>query len=59
MTGNSATIKPWRDLTITDDYMFKAVMKHPRICKRLIEKILNIKISHIYYLEYEKTLNPK
>lgn len=27
MTGKIAITKPWMDLTITDDYMFKAVMK--------------------------------
>ena len=30
-------IKPWEELTITDDYMFKLVMRHPKICKRLID----------------------
>lgn len=49
-------IKPWEELTIVDDYMFKLVMRHPHICKRLIEKILNIKINRINYLEDEKTL---
>lgn len=58
MTVKTVTTKPWKDLTIADDYMFKAVMKHPRICKRLIEKILDIKINRIDYLEYEKALNP-
>ena len=48
--------KAWEDLTITDDYMFKLVMKHERFCKRLIEKILKIKISHIEYLDDEKSL---
>lgn len=57
MTTTKHTIKPWEALTITDDYMFKLVMKHPRICQRLIEKILNIKIKHIKYLETEKTLD--
>jgi predicted transposase/invertase (TIGR01784 family) len=49
-------IKPWEELTITDDYMFKLVMRHPKICKRLIEKILHIKIKHIDYLDDEKSL---
>lgn len=48
--------KAWEDLTITDDYMFKLVMKHERFCKRLIEKILKIKIRHIEYLDDEKSL---
>ena len=56
MGKSQRTIKPWEELTIADDYMFKLVMRHPRICQRLIEKILNIKINHIKYLETEKTL---
>jgi len=52
-------IKPWEDLTITDDYMFKLVMRHKRFCKRLIEKILNIKIREINYLEEEKSFKFK
>ena len=55
-SGKQTAIKPWEDLTIADDYMFKLVMRHPNICKRLIEKILNIKIKHIDYLDDEKSL---
>ena len=54
--GKQTAIKPWEVLTIADDYMFKLVMRHPNICKRLIEKILNIKIKHINYLDDEKSL---
>ena len=47
--------KSWQELTITDDYMFKLVMSYPAICKHLIERVLNIKIREIKYLEREKT----
>lgn len=56
MSNTKKHIKPWEELTIADDYMFKLVMRHPHICKRLIEKILKIKIKHITYLDDEKTL---
>lgn len=56
MAVKVATVKPWEELTIADDYMFKLVMRHPNICKRLIEKILNIRIKHIDYLDDEKSL---
>ena len=56
MSGKTHQIKPWEELTIADDYMFKLVMRHPHICKRLIERILDIKIKRINYLEDEKTL---
>lgn len=49
-------IKPWEDLTIQDDYMFKLVMRRERICKKVLEKILKIKIRAIKYLENEKTI---
>lgn len=47
--------KRWQDLTITDDYMFKLVMSYPHICKHLIERVLNIKIRELKYLENEKS----
>lgn len=49
-------IKPWEELTIQDDYMFKLVMSRKRICKKMLEKILKIKIHDIKYLEEEKTI---
>lgn len=56
MANKRPIIKPWEELTISDDYMFKLVMRHKRFCKKLIEKILNIKIERIVYLEDEKSL---
>ena len=29
-------IKPWEDLTIQDDYMFKLIMSRKRICKKML-----------------------
>ena len=48
--------KTWEELDITDDYLFKLVMKHKHICKRMIEKILQIRIRDLRYIEEEKTL---
>ena len=52
-------IKPWEELTIQDDYMFKLVMRSKRICKTMIEKILRIKLTDIRYIEEEKTVKPR
>ncbi len=52
-------IKPWEDLTIQDDYMFKLVMRRKHICKTMIEKILQIKLTNIRYIDEEKTVKPK
>lgn len=48
-------IKPWEELTIKDDYMFKKVMSYKRLCKRMLEKLLKIEINDIKYVEGEKT----
>ncbi|MBP3723510.1 MAG: Rpn family recombination-promoting nuclease/putative transposase, partial [Selenomonadaceae bacterium] len=48
-------IKPWEELTIKDDYMFKKVMSYKRLCKRMLEKLLKIEINDIKYVEEEKT----
>ena len=52
----SLKIKPWEELTITDDYMFKAVMSRKRLCKKLIERILQIPVRDIRYMEEEKVI---
>ena len=49
-------IKPWEELTIRDDYMFKLVMKSRRICKKMLEGTLRIRIAKIRYLETEKSI---
>ena len=38
-------IKEWEELTICDNFLFQKVMQNPRLCKRLIEKLLRIKIK--------------
>ena len=52
----SYQIKPWQDLTICDDYMFKLIMRRKRICKRMLEKILQVPIRDITYPEEEKNM---
>ncbi len=37
--------------TLSNKYMFSAVMRNPRICKAVLERILNIEIEKIDYLE--------
>ena len=49
-------IKPWEELTIRDDYMFKLVMRRKHICKKMLELILQINIRDIRYIEEEKNL---
>ena len=48
-------IKTWEELTIQDNFLFQKVMQNKRICKHLIELILQIKIKDISFPETEKT----
>ncbi len=49
-------IKPWEELTIQDDYMFKLIMRRKHICRRMLEKILRVSIRDIRYHEEEKAM---
>lgn len=50
-------IKAWDELTICDNFLFLKVMQNKRICKRLIEKILGIRIHRISYPVTEKSID--
>ncbi len=52
-------IKPWEELTIRDDYMFKLIMSRKPICKSMLECTLGMKIRDIVYLEAEKTMTAR
>ncbi len=52
-------IKPWEELTIQDDYMFKLVMNIKHICLKLLQNILGISIKDIKYLETEKAMDAR
>ena len=47
--------KPFEQLTITDDYMFKMVMRNPARVKPLLEMVLKKRIRKIVIVETEKT----
>ena len=46
------------NLTIQSDFIFKKVMSRKRICKHLLEELLQIEIADINYIEAEKTIYP-
>ena len=52
-------IKPWEDLTIQDDYMFKLIMNIKPICLKLLQGILRMEIKDIHYLETEKSMDAR
>ena len=49
----------WKKATISNNFMFRLVMEKQELCKPLIERILDIKINKIVYLEPEKNLEAK
>ena len=51
-----ARIKEWEELTICDNFLFQKVMQNKRICKRLIQKLLNIQVKNIIYPVAEKSI---
>ncbi|MBR1479072.1 MAG: Rpn family recombination-promoting nuclease/putative transposase [Lachnospiraceae bacterium] len=60
MSGNNKTRKtpvkkPFEELTITDNYMFQAVMRDPNHVKPLLEMIIGKEIREIVIVETEKT----
>ncbi len=50
--------KPVDQLVYADDFMFGAVMSDPKICKGVLELLLQVKIDHIEYPELQKSMNP-
>ncbi len=52
-------IKALEELTITDDFMFGAVMSDPEYCKPLLEMVLGVKIRKIEYPEAQKSISER
>lgn len=50
--------KPVEELVFSDDFMFGAVMRDPKICKGVLERLLQVNIDHIEYPELQKAISP-
>ena len=50
-------MKAWEKLEIKDDFMFAKVMRDKRLCKKLLERLLQTKIRDIVYLDEQKTID--
>ena len=48
--------KSFDDLSIQDNFIFEKVMREKSICKELLERLLEISILDIAYIETEKTM---
>ena len=51
------SMKPWKDVTLTDDYLFSQIMKDEDFCKLFLEMLMGIKITKVLYLEAQKEVN--
>ncbi len=47
----------YSELGFTNDFMFAKVMRNRKLCKQLLEVILNVKIERIDYPEEQKTID--
>ena len=51
--------KDFKELNLTDNFLFLKVMQDPELCKKLLEIILDVEIERLEYSEKEKTLDEK
>lgn len=49
--------KNWDRLGLSNDFLFSKVMRNPRLCKKMLELILDIRIDHIEYPEPQKSID--
>ena len=47
----------WEEIGISNDFLFGRVMQNPKLCKKLLETILEIEIERIEYPEGQKAIN--
>ncbi len=52
------TAKKYEELTIIDDFMFGKVMRDPERCRKLLEIILDIRISEIVFIDDQESITP-
>lgn len=50
-------IESWEELQIKNDFLFAKVMRDKKICMKLLETLLQIKIKDIVYLEQDKKID--
>ena len=47
----------WKNLRISNDFMFAKVMRNPELCKGMLERLLDIQIDYIEYPEEQKVID--
>ena len=60
MIDEQEILKKFESLTIRDNFIFTRTMEmYPNLCQRLLEEILQVKISSIEYIEREKSIESR
>ena len=57
--GEEKPYKDFKELDLTNNFLFLKVMQDPELCRKLLEIILDVEIERIEYSEKEKTLDEK
>ena len=50
-------LEAWNNLSIRDNFIFQRVMQNKKLCKWLLERILNVRIRDIHYPDTEKSID--
>ena len=50
-------LEAWNKLSIRDNFIFQRVMQNEKLCKWLLERILNVRIRDIHYPDTEKSID--
>ncbi len=50
-------IKPWEELTLSDNFIFQKVMLNKELCKKVLSEILGVEVVEIKYPENEKNIS--
>ena len=60
MIDEQKILEKYESLTISDNFIFTRTMEmYPNLCQRLLEEILQVKISSIEYIEREKSIESR
>ena len=59
MENHNTNVTAWEELQISNDFIFGKIMQDPKLCKKLLQRILpDLKIDHIEYPETQKAIRP-
>lgn len=47
----------WENLKISNDFIFAKVMRNPKLCKGILERLLEIAVDSIGYPEEQKVID--